>query len=317
MKIVFVSTTPHVGLHERMAAIVNRYTEHQARALSPMIWEGRRKFRDNFDHLGCVYSVKNKDYVNELLEWADVIQCIYTCSLASLGRRDLLKKKICSWYLALKWRPEMDLMFPEDDLNHYKLLSVCEGWDRFPRRGCCWINVPFLIPIEDPLFQPRLWSKRKRWVSMAPRYPEPNKDEENAPRKAATINKALAGLPFNLIYFKEYRECMTLKSHSVLGIDDLVTPLIHGSGYEYLSLGVPVLNKLDAHLTTLIRETYRCDKIPFIHADVEGVRSAVEGFLNMSASEQEGYSNRVRGWALAHLHPKETIQRYVEAWTSV
>lgn len=316
MKILFASATAHNGLHERMTAIVNRYTEHEARCLSPMIWVGRRRFNATFDHEGVVYSIENKRHKNALLEWADVIQFIYTCSLSTLGRRDLLGKKVCAWYLALKWKPAFMEQFPGDDMSRYKLVAPPEGWDRFPRGGTNWHSVPFPIPIEDPLFTPVPWKERKGWISMSPRFSHQNQNEVSAPRKADKVQRKLSGTKFNLIFHQPYETCMALKAQSALGVDDLVQPLIHGSANEYLSLGVPVLNMIDGHIERSIKDTYGCDTIPFLDANLATVRGKVDEFFSRPKAEQERAAIETRAWAEANLHPAKTIKRYMEIYQS-
>jgi hypothetical protein len=250
VKILYVSSTPFSGGHLRMAeALAKR--GHETRALTPATWEpeirelGPKRMKD-----GRAWWIGDQALVGECVEWAEAIHFTYSASLESLGRSDLLGRKPLVWHLATKWKPGFMRHFPGDSAKHYRFVFSAEGWDRYELPPFGWRAVPVLYPIDDPLWLPMPFEKRARRVTMTPRLltDEWGGKPIPAPRAVPSIQDALAGLPLAVVSGVGHREAMRAKASSWVGIDDVVNPLVHFSGFEYLSLGVPCLNRSDEHM---------------------------------------------------------------------
>jgi hypothetical protein len=305
------------GGQERMAMAVNRYTHHEAKCLAPGIWwDPQRKhlFGHNEKSSGFIYNVNIPEVKNAILESSDVIACMYTCSLHSLGRRDLLKKKICTWHLAIRWKQGMyEAHFPGDDIKKYRLLLSLEGWDRYNLDKLPFTIIPVIFNIEEPEFVPIPFEKRQKYVSMAPRT-RTSMDTDSSPRFANKVSGALSGVPFKVIYHKSFLECMDLKKQSWVGVDDLINPLTHLSGFEYCSVGVPCFSRVDEHLQRSFSEHLGCESLPFIDACLKKIRKKAKWALGQETEEWKAKSIEVRKWMEKYYHPRDAIRRYIEIY---
>jgi hypothetical protein len=316
MRILFVSATPHNGLQERWAQVVRENSPHEARVLAPSTWRDRQAFTAARKRDGEVYSILDRSTVDEQLEWADAVQFIYGSSLAALGRRDLLGKKRLSWYLALRWKPEFLKLFPGEDRRHYRFLLACEGWTRYQiPREFRFRLVPFLIPIHDQLLTPLPWERRSPdIITCSPRAMPHTAAEDfgcSAPRNFADVRRTLKLFRLRVIYHRPWEECLREKAESALALDDLVNPLFHGSGYEYLSLGVPLLNRVDERLRTEFGECYGSFP-PLLTSDLVGVRRDAGAFFRKGEEWRRGRAEATRAWAVENLDPARTVGRYLE-----
>ena len=66
MKVLYVSSTLHNGLQERWAQITEKHSEHEARVLAPGTWIDRSLFTKDRKSEGAVYSILDRETVNEL-----------------------------------------------------------------------------------------------------------------------------------------------------------------------------------------------------------------------------------------------------------
>lgn len=295
MRVVYASTSPWSGQHLRWAIAMNRYSNNEARVLTQHDSLERR---------------------NELLEWADVIHCAYTCSAQTLGRPDLLGKKLWLWHLALKWRDKFWQYFPGDQRHDVRFLLACEGWERFGLPDDVeWTLVPQCFLIDDAPYRPLPVVARKRVVTASARdwYKRVERGKSNF-RNWPAVRRALKGMPFKGIHKKPFGDCIRLKAASWLGIDDLHQPLAHLSGMEYLALGVPCLNRVDEVLRRSIGDCLGAPDVPFIDADIESVREIVRWYLKEPLEHQEARAVDCRRWMETYYHPKTVVQKYLEVY---
>jgi hypothetical protein len=320
MNIAIVSTTFWTGLHEHMARCFNRYTDHETRVLSCGYWDTRKRFNPEYTQEGCVYSVMDPDTRNEILEWADVIQLAYTCSLATLGRPDLLGKKVVSWYLGTRWKSELFHLFPSDHAKKIHFIWGCEGWERYPNIAPYeWTSVPVLFPIEDEYWMPIPWKKRKRMVSMAPRalgdYSQTG-GLISAPRSPHLINALMKSskIPFDRLHNRKFPYCMRRKAMAWIGIDDIVNPLVHKSGLEYLAVGTPCINRWDAFVERKFKDLLGCPKPPFVDATLPTLVKTAKRALKAKESLWKRRCTSSREWMEKYYHPREMVQRYLDVY---
>ena len=320
MKIAIVSTTYWTGLHEHMAKVFNRYTEHEARVLSPGYWDTRKRFNPEYTQQGCVYSVVDPDTRNEILEWADVIQLAYTCSLHTLGRDDLLGKKVVSWFLGTRWKAELQRLFPGDQAKQVRFIYGCEGWERYPTGPYEWTVVPVLFPIEEPAWMPIPWENRRKIASMAPRALgdlSQTGQRISAPRSPQVVTGLLRGakVPFDRLHNRKFPFCMARKAMAWVGIDDLVNPLVHKSGMEYLAVGTPCLNRWDSYVEGRFRDLTGGPKPPFVNTTIPTLVKTVKRALKANESLWRRRSGECRHWMETYYHPREMVKYYIDLYT--
>jgi hypothetical protein len=322
LKIAFVTRKFQSGLPERMVEIFKKYTDWDAVGLVPGIWNSKVYRGGSFNSsnkqneaLG-LYWIEDKDYLNHHLDTADVIYIFDSTSLPDLGRMDLLSKKTCVWHLSTKWGPGFGHLFPENEVGRYRLIVLCEGWNRYDMGGLDWNHLPILIPIENPLFNSTPITSRFKYASMAPRA-KTNFGRDGvliaAPRCYQEIKVALQGIPFKPLTNRPYRACIESKASSWVGIDDVVNPLTHGSGMEYLALGVPCINRVDENLEQLFKTVTGSNRLPFIDSDLKSLPDVVKNCLLTPVDVWEQCCVETRSWYEKYLHPRDLVKRYIEA----
>lgn len=321
MRIVYVSRTHHSGVPERMARAVNEYTDHEARALVPGPWlEGKETFDAHLPHRDPLYDVNDRMQLDWCLEWADVIHCMYNCSVLSLGRAgiELDSNKLCVWHLATKWDNVFWRQFMVYSKTRTKFVVSAEGWDRYPLPGeITWHQLPVVFLLDHPFYRPISIEKRVRFASMSVRVKLDTTDDGKpiaAPRASKEVATALRGLEFRRFHGHDFKDCMIRKRKTWIGIDDVVNPLVHQSGFEYLSLGVPCVNRSDGHLREVVEKATGSSWWPFIEADLAGVRPVVERALAAERSEWRLRGQALRLWMENYMHPRDVIQRYIDVY---
>lgn len=306
-----------------MAECINRYCspEHQAVALSPCTWDPKKqRLHAGLQNIGCAWAISVPDVRNRWLDWADVVHFVYNASFASLKRPELAGKKPAAWHLAIKWKDGFKRFFPGDSAKHYRFALSCEGWERYYLPDYSWTTLPVLFPIDTPPYQPRPFFQRCRNVSMTPRLLSDTDDDGNplsAPRSVRSVLAATRGLPVRVINFMPWAQCMKLKARAWLGIDDVVNPLLHLSGFEYLSLGVPCINRRDALIEKALRELTGGAPWPFLDGSLEepeALYRACFDALGRPKEEWERACRAAREWVERHYAAREMIRRYLDLY---
>jgi len=317
MKILYAATTPLAGVCELMARCVNEYygKEHEARVLSrgpgKHLWYIRPGTKVIRHH------VRHRDQIDPALQWADVIHCMANVSARSLKRLDLLKKKtwVFQWHGAQIW-PFTNVWF-EEDYPHVKWIHIGQGWNRDP-----WFDrfnkfglklIPNVISADDEIHTPLPWKRRlKQSVAFSP---------SNA--KAVAVNKK--GIPevtrackghftFDLISGTSFEECMKRKRKAWLGIDEIVTPLYHRSGLEFLSQGVPCICSHDEFTASCLKEVTGAECVPFINANKDTLRKVISDHMAKPVEELQQMGRDARAWIEEYYHPRALLQRYFEVY---
>jgi hypothetical protein len=311
MKILFVSTTLWAGTHIRWTMAMNQYTEHEARCLSPGMWYTKRLFDKDFPHSPPIYSVNDAEMKNALIDWADVIHCSYVCSPHTLGRPDILGKKIVCWHLALKWGNPMWLLFPKGQHRHVRFLLGCEGWERYQLPSLEWHLVPQIFLLESKEYQHA--GQRQKVASISPRTRGGLPFNSNF-RGVQEIKRRLNGIKWRLISRTTFMDCMRQKATSWVGIDDVLRPVVHLSGMEYLGLGIPCINSVDKVLQRSIQSTLDSPPVPFIHGTMSTLRQTCVKSLRADEDLWLEKSAQCRQWMLDYYHPKTVVEKYLEVY---
>lgn len=302
MKILFVSRTPYSGGHIRMAGIFAR-RGHETRVLTPAIWEPELRFLGpKLRRIGVCWWIGDREIVDESLRWAEVIHFTYSSSLRELGREDLVGKIPCVWHLATRWKHGFHVKhFPHGDHRHYRFALSCEGWERYDLGPYTWTILPVLFPVDDEGWMPIPMAERVRCASISPRLVEDRFRGRPipAPRAVPKLEAAMKsyGQPFRVISGQGWRRCMREKARSWIGVDDVVNPLVHLSGFEYLSLGVPCVNRRDEFIEMALGDLTG-GPWPFVDPGetAEDTAGVVREALGIATEEWEGRSRAARAW---------------------
>lgn len=313
MKILYVATTPYSGMHLRQADLVGRLG-HETRVLTPATWEPKiTRLGPKRDVVGRAYWIGDEEIVNACLDWAEAIHFNLNTSLRHFNREDLLSEKALVWHLSTKWKPGFMRHFPGDSHKYYKFVLSAEGWDRYELPPWGWRNIPVLFPINDPLWRPIPFEKRRRRATMTPRIESDEWEGKPipAPRGVAAIKDALAGQPFDVITGVGFAECMREKASSWVGIDDVVNPMLHLSGFEYLSLGVPCVNKKDEHIERVLKDVTG-GSWPFF--DAQDILKRFVELTLVTPGNARLHGECVRSWMERYYSGERMAERYVELY---
>lgn len=317
MKILYCAGTPLAGVCELMARMVGEYLpEHEARVLSKGPGKHRWYLRPGVKIK--TYDVRDKRQVNEALEWAEVVHCMANVSARSFKRMDLLEKKIWvfQWHGAQIW-PFEKVWLPEH-FSKVRWIHIGQGWqrdswfDRFKPFG--FKIIPNIISIDDELHRPAGFGNRRPVVSFAP-----------SNHKAKAVNtkgipetcRALKGVEhLDLIQGATFEDCLRKKRTASLGIDEVVTPLYHRSGLEYLSQGTPCICHMDEFTERTLRDATGSSVNPFIDATKDNLREVARTFMRLPADAKEQQGQLAREWMEKYYHPKVLLQKYLAVYTS-
>ena len=318
MNILQASKTPLAGVCELMCRTINEYFPgvHQSKVLNKgpgkHAWYVRKP-----KALVPTWSVKDKKQVNEALEWADVIHCHANVSARSLGRLDLLKKKVWvyQWHGAQIW--PFPCVWEKNDYKHVRFIHIGQGWverqmDFFGEFIEKWGMkvMPNVITAHDPLHSVAPWDGRKNKVSFAPSQLR----DEAVNRKGVKVTRAnMRGYQCDLIASTTFEDCLKRKRKSKLGIDELVTPMYHRSGLEYLSQGTPCLCSYSADAERILKDATGADRMPFIQCKPETLQARLQHyFKDISDEERQAMGQEARGWIDEYYHPRKLIGRYID-----
>ena len=322
MKILYAAGTPLAGVAELMARLVNEYHSgtHKAAVLSrgpgKHSWYVRPgiKFKR--------WNVKDKNQCREACEWADVIHCMANVGSRTLKVPDLLRKRV--W--VFQWHGAeiggLNAAFFPEDYDHVRWIHIGQGWverqqsyfDGFKRYG--FRVVPNLISADDPIHKPRPWNRRvKGRIAFAPSNVKPKAvNKKGVPEVRRACQNAY---DLDLIMACTFEECMRRKQVAVFGIDEVVTPMYHRSGLEFLSQGTPCICSYSPEAERILKDATGASEMPFLQANPVNLRDVIGRQLSLSESEQEEQGKKARQWIDTYYHPKELLKRHLDVYENV
>lgn len=325
MKILYTSKTPLAGVCEKMTRTVNEYypEDHQARCLNAGPGKHRWYARDK--KLCPTYSIKDPKKVAECLEWADVIHCMANVGAVFFDREDLLDKKVWvyQWHGAQIW-PFNRVWKPK----HYKsvrFIHIGQGWVEsspeqakffkpfFEKHGA--IVVPNLVTGDDKLHLPLPWEKRVAANRVAFAPSQRNDDAVNG--KGIKVIKEMvvgSGGSLDLICGVPFEACLRRKSVAKLGIDEIVTPMYHLSGLEFLSQGTPCICSYTEQTAAVLMEATGADRMPFINTRPSALQGRIESWCGLPADEKRRLGREAREWFDEFYHPRQIIKKYLAVY---
>lgn len=331
MKILYMAKTALAGVCEKMTRIVNSYCKpaHEARVCNAGAGKHSWYQRPPED-LIPQYSIKDEDHVSECIEWADVIHCmanvgIRSALLSHIDKERLLKSKrwVFQWHGAQVW-DFADVWHP-DDYKHVRFLHIGQGWiqtqrdffDPFIEKWGLKV-VPNLITGDDPLHTPRPWSERKNKTGFSPsqnREQAVNRKGIKATLGVLHATRYKATHPsLDLIHGMPFERCLSRKAKCRLGIDEVVTPMYHLSGLEFLAQGTPCICSTTPHTDDVLRRVTGCDRIPFINADIDSLSVALQRYWARSDDDRQEMGREARSWFDQFYHPRQLVEKYIDVY---
>lgn len=326
MKILYASRTPLAGVCELMARCVNLYTDHEAAVLNK--GPGRHRWYCRHETDGrepapkrdkpfpfARYSILNQDETDHALKWADVIHCMANTSARDMGRSDLIRKKtwVFQWHGAQIW--PFERVWLQEDYRRVRWIHIGQGWQRdkwfrpfFDHFGCK--VIPNIISIDDILHLPAKIDFESFVVGFAPSNSGRGVNTKGIDGIRSTIPKKW----LRLIKGQPFEHCLRMKQTCLLGIDEIATPLYHRSGLEFLSQGTPCICSYDRFTENTLKKVTGSDRMPFVHADENSLRSCVERFRGMKKDELIERSADARKWMESYYHPCHLLRRYFEVY---
>lgn len=120
---------------------------------------------------------------------------------------------------------------------------------------------------------------------------------------------------YQLIQQKPFLEAMKMKRQADIGIDDIITGSYHLSALEYLSMGVPCLNHIDALTEKVIKDLTGCTSLPFI----ETVPNDFDNVLRKMIANQSWFPHGIqaRQWMETYWNPKLLCDHYLKMYASL
>jgi len=324
MKILYTSKTPLAGVCEKMCRTINKYFggEHEARVLNKGPGKHRWYCRDP-KKLVPAYRVDNKDHVSECLEWADVIHCMANVGVVFFGREDLLRKKtwVYQWHGAQIW-PFERVWLPRH-YPHVRFLHIGQGWVEsaqdqskffkpfFEQHGA--IVVPNVITGDDPLHTPLPWSKRHRCpvVGFAPSQ---RNDGAVNKKGVGLVKRESGGVRVDLICGLAFEDCLKRKQKCKLGIDEVVTPMYHLSGLEFLAQGTPCICSYTSETERILKDATGSDRMPFINAKGKTLNGKLRAWADLGTADRELMGKEAREWFDEFYHPRLIIEKYLDVY---
>jgi hypothetical protein len=324
MNILYASKTPLAGVCELMARCVNQYLKaegHSARVLNR--GPGKHKWYCRDKSLVPHYSIEESKHVADCLRWADVIHCMANVGVRSPyflrhGGPALLKTKrwVFQWHGAQIW-PFTAVFFPED-YPHVRWIHIGQGWVQtqsdwfqpfFEKHGAR--VVPNLISIDDPLHVPLSWDERKDRIGYAP-----STRGEGVNRKGIPLTtNSMVGFRHDIIHGVRFEECLRRKRICRLGIDEVVTPMYHRSGLEFLSQGTPCICSTTAKTDRVLMEATGCDAVPFINSTPGTLRQKIVWYWKeLDDAERQEMGLQARAWMVEYYHPNMLIRKHLEVY---
>ena len=321
MKILYTSKTPLAGVCEKMCLSINKYFAgvHQARVLNK--GPGKHRWYCREPKFVPAYRLDNPDHVNECLEWADVIHCMANVGIETFKRYELLKKKVWvyQWHGAQIW-PFRQVWKPEH-YPHVRFIHIGQGWvESTPEQSAFFepffkhhgaIVVPNLITGDDPLHTPMPWDKRKNYVGFAPS--QRNDGAVNG-KGIKFVRECTHGMAVDLICGVPFVDCLKRKQKCKLGIDEVVTPMYHLSGLEFLAQGTPCLCSYTKKTADVLMEATGSDRMPFINTRPSALQGRIESWLRLPGSEQERLGIEARQWFDEFYHPRLIIEKHIDVY---
>jgi len=321
MKILYASTSPLAGVCELMArSILEYFPEHEAAVLNKGPGKHGWYCREGISFKR--WSVKNKDHIAEALEWADVIHCMANFGvrrpeMGPFDKEGLIKSKkwVYQWHGAQIW--PFRNVWAEKDYQYVTFIHIGQGWvetqmDFFAPFFEKWGAkvVPNIISADDILHRPIPWENRKDRIGFAPS----NRGHGVNRKGILEVRTSVQGFQRDFIVGVPFELCLQRKQKCRLGIDEVVTPMYHRSGLEFLSQGTPCICSYTPDTERVLKDATGTDTMPFINAKPDTLKETFKEYFNKTEEERIEMSVEARRWVDVYYHPSVLLEKYLDLY---
>lgn len=324
MNVLYMAKTPLAGVCEKMCRVVNQYLRPDVEARVCDSGPGRHSWFSRDAELVPAYRIRDDRQLRQCIDWADVIHCMANVGIRSpffargYDHQKLLrtKKWVFQWHGAQIW-PFEKVWWPED-YKHVDWIHIGQGWiqtqmDFFGPFLVDWdLDIVPNIIADDPLHQPRPWDERKDKTGFAPSQRKEDAVNRKGIREMRTL---IRGFQWDLIHGVAYEKCLERKSKCRLGVDEIVTPMYHLSGLEFLSQGTPCFCSMTDSTKATLKEATGAGRVPFMNANPATFRHKLRRYWEEQTDEaRQQQGQEARDWFVEYYHPRSLIERYIDVY---
>jgi hypothetical protein len=301
MKILNLSETTLSGAPIRLNNLINKYTPHESRHI---VWK-RQIFNRVFpvDLVGEEMSDIDLEY---WLHWADLIHYHNIYEKQSIFKKHLIPNKpsLIQVHSPKSW-------FDHDAVTASGLPIAVIA--QFHVRE--WPNLSYIVPnvVDINEYSPAERNNPRPIISFAPSSGNGKGPNDKGYGIVVPYLRRLEGIQFQKIFSKPYLECMQMKRHADIGVDDINTGSYHMSTLEYLQLGVATICYTDELTEKVVKDLTGCTELPWIHAGHRNIGTPVRKALN----NYKELGNKARLWVEQNWNPTILCNHYITMYSKL
>ena len=247
------------------------------------------------------------DHLQGLLDWCDIVHY-----------HDVYTKQCIFEKLPVPKKPSVIQVHSPKSWFDYKSvleskLPIAVIAQYHPRE---WVReltyiVPNVVDIEE--YRPVAKNNPRPVVSFAPSSTNGKDLNDKGYSTVRFYLKRRNDINFQLIHDRPFEECMQLKRHADIGIDDIRNGGYHLSALEYLSMGIATICYIDDQTERVVKDLTGCLELPFIHKGknniVSPMHTALRNYLGL------GFLSRQ--WMETYWNPSVLCNHYTRMYESL
>lgn len=324
MLVVHISYTPLAGAPIRIVNALNKYTIYKSRLINinPNCY-GKRVFPED------LIWEKDREEALELIEKADIIHLNHWMDIENNGFGINIKslvKPSCKFIrmfhtgintVARNNKREIERILDDP----YPKLVIAQYHERTCLRA---MVTPNIVPINDELYTPleQLNENNNEKPVIFYSYTADNSgfssrwDTKGTP-EVFNLLKGFESIANILkITNTPFLECLSMKRHSDIVIDDIMTGSYHLTSLEALSQGKVVLSYLDNRTQDILKEITGAKYLPFVNVKVEEAKYVLEELCKNKKLRQD-IGKHSRDWMEKYYNDRDMIKFYEKAYENV
>lgn len=332
MKVTILSISPGRGAAEKLTRVLTEHGGCEVRTFIRGLWyeRGRTDFCLPFYRLPYAedrkpqpISFPGRNALDEALDWCDVVHCMHLTSLRSpeVQRPDLLGKKRVIYH-RFTIVPEGNLLlgkWKREDFRHLTVMYCAAGWGRFTSPG----DPPHVIVrdtfmIDDEIYNPVSVQERIRsgFYCTMKRGDKTKKAGIHRGYKDMVLVLKRAGVNAETAKYLPFQLSMERRKKHWFGIDELFTPILHLTPYEYAACGVPCVTKWDKESEKEFHRGISTADVPFILSSIEQIHLTTRDILSWTDDLMYIKSSQLRQWMEENMHPKVVAKQYLDLYAA-
>ena len=188
--------------------------------------------------------------------------------------------------------------------------------------------VPNVVDIDDPIYLPTRKYVMGRAFPVSPSVlpiisfaPSNTNRRDWNDKGYSVVNPVLKRMRFSgeicydLINRLPFESVMPRKRIADIGIDDVITGSYHLSALEYMSLGVPCINHIDALTEAVVKDITGADKLPLVEANKETFERVLKTLLRDQTWPEIG--DQSRKWMETYWSPEILCKHYLTMYEAL